>query len=105
MKRRPPVSKRTDTLLPYTTLFRSRAGTKRAEPYTLIDLPTLLTDAAFRRPVIAAVQDDPTPAAFWAEFEDLRPGQRAAMIAAPLNKLRKLLMRKDRKSTRLNSSH
>ena len=85
---------RTEYLIHGSLLSLARAGTKRSEPYTLIDLPTLLTDAAFRRPVIAAVQDDPTLAAFWAEFEDLRPGQRAAMIAAPLNKLRKLLMRK-----------
>src|SRR3546814_14624965 len=28
MKRRPPTSKRTDTLFPYTTLFRSRAKIK-----------------------------------------------------------------------------
>src|SRR3546814_5061145 len=27
MIRRPPISTRTDTLFPYTTLFRSRAGT------------------------------------------------------------------------------
>src|SRR3546814_8036534 len=29
MIRRPPISTRTDTLLPYTTLFRSRAGCRR----------------------------------------------------------------------------
>lgn len=67
---------------------------KRGIPYTLIDLPALLTDTAFRRPIIAAVQDDPTLAAFWAEFEDMRPAQRAAVIASPLNKLRKIVMRK-----------
>lgn len=85
---------RTEYLIHGSLLSLARAVQKRVEPFTLLDLPTLLTDAAFRRPVIAAVQDDPTLAAFWAEFEDLRPGQRAAMIAAPLNKLRKLLMRK-----------
>ena len=73
---------RTEYLIHGSLLSLARAGQKRAEPYTLIDLPTLLTDAAFRRPVVAAVQDDPTLAAFWAEFDDLRPGQRAAMIAA-----------------------
>src|SRR3546814_7798736 len=30
MIRRPPRSTRTDTLFPYTTLFRSRSGCKRA---------------------------------------------------------------------------
>lgn len=85
---------RTEYLVQGALLSLARAGQRRAEPYTLIDLPRLLTDAAFRRPVIAAVQDDPTLSAFWAEYEDLRPGQRAAMTAAPLNKLRKIVMRK-----------
>src|SRR3546814_5054990 len=31
MKRRPPRSTRTDTLFPYTTLFRSRAGTHKTK--------------------------------------------------------------------------
>ncbi|TAM66488.1 MAG: type IV secretory system conjugative DNA transfer family protein [Microbacteriaceae bacterium] len=85
---------RTEYLIQCALLSLARAGQARREPYTLIDLPTFLTDAAFRRPVAAAVADDPTLAAFFAEFEDLRPGQRAAMIAAPLNKLRKLVLRK-----------
>lgn len=85
---------RTEYLIHGALLSLARAGRKRTEPYTLIDLATLLSDAGFRRPVVAAVRDDPTLAAFWAEFEELRPGQRAAMIAAPLNKLRKLLLRR-----------
>src|SRR3546814_15036678 len=32
MIRRPPTSTRTDTLLPYSTLFRSGVGAKREEP-------------------------------------------------------------------------
>src|SRR3546814_5814268 len=32
MIRRPPVSTRTDTLFPYTTLFRSRPADRRCEP-------------------------------------------------------------------------
>src|SRR3546814_16276558 len=32
MVRRPPVSNRTATLFPYTTLFRSRAGDRTSEP-------------------------------------------------------------------------
>ncbi|MGF2948229.1 type IV secretory system conjugative DNA transfer family protein [Microbacterium alcoholitolerans] len=75
-------------------LSMARAGQKRSEPYTLIDLPRLFTDAAFRRPVIAAVQDDPTLTAFWEEFEAMRPAQRAAVTAPILNKLRKIVMRK-----------
>ena len=85
---------RTEYLIQGALLSLARAGQTRPEPYTLIDLPRLLTDAAFRRPVIAAVSDDATLAAFWAEYEEMRPGQRAATIAAPLNKLRKLVLRK-----------
>ncbi|MGE4429097.1 MAG: type IV secretory system conjugative DNA transfer family protein [Solirubrobacteraceae bacterium] len=85
---------RTEYLIQGGLLSLARAGVARGEPYTLIDLPRLLTDTAFRRPVIAAVSGDPTLAAFWAEYEDMRPGQRAAAIAAPLNKLRKLVLRK-----------
>lgn len=85
---------RTEYLIHAALLSAARAGVKRGHPYTLIDLPKLLTDQAFRRPIIAAVQDDSTLAAFWAEFEDLRPAARAAQVAAPLNKLRKLLLRK-----------
>lgn len=85
---------RTEYLIHGALLSLARAGQKRDEPYTLIDLPRLLTDAAFRRPVVAGVQDDTTLAAFWAEFEDMRPAQRAAAIASPLNKLRKIVMRR-----------
>ncbi len=85
---------RTEYLIQGALLSLARAGQKRPDPYTLIDLPRLLTDTGFRRPVVAAVQDDVTLAAFWAEFEDMRPAQRAAAIASPLNKLRKLVMRK-----------
>src|SRR3546814_7468892 len=37
MIRRPPRSTRTDTLFPYTTLFRSREITSRALPLPVID--------------------------------------------------------------------
>lgn len=85
---------RTEYLIQGALLSLARAGRAAREPYTLIDLPRLLTNSAFRRPVVAAVQDDPLLAAFWAEFEEMRPGQRAAAIAAPLNKLRKIVLRK-----------
>jgi hypothetical protein len=85
---------RTEYLIQGALLSLARAGQSRGIPYTLIDLPTLLTDASFRRPIVAAVQDDSTLSSFWAEFEDMRPAQRAAVIASPLNKLRKIVMRK-----------
>ncbi len=85
---------RTEYLIQGALLSLARAGQQRGEPYTLIDLPRVFTDDAFRRPIVAAVRDDLTLAAFWDEFEAMRPAQRAAAIASPLNKLRKIVMRK-----------
>lgn len=85
---------RTEYLTQGALLSLARAGQVRGEPYTLIDLPRIFTDDALRRPIVAAVQDDFTLAAFWEEFEAMRPAQRAAVIASPLNKLRKIVMRK-----------
>jgi energy-coupling factor transporter ATP-binding protein EcfA2 len=85
---------RTEYLIQGALLSLARAGQKRGEPYTLIDLPRVFTDDAFRRPITMAVRDDPTLAAFWDEFDAMRPAQRAAAIASPLNKLRKIVMRK-----------
>src|SRR3546814_12602440 len=38
MIRRPPISTRTDTLLPYTTLFRSAAGQRPVEDDDFADI-------------------------------------------------------------------
>src|SRR3546814_6076383 len=46
MIRRPPRSTRTDTLFPYTTLFRSRAGNIYTGPSTE-DTPALVEPTAF----------------------------------------------------------
>lgn len=85
---------RTEYLIQGALLSLARAGKTRGEPYTLIDLPRVFTDDAFRRPIVASVRGDITLAAFWDEFEAMRPPQRAAAIASPLNKLRKIVMRK-----------
>ena len=84
---------RTEDLMFGSLRTVSLAGERRGEPYTLIDLPKILTDAAFRRSVIGHVQDDPVLATFWAAFDDQSEGARANMVAAPLNKLRKFLLR------------
>src|SRR3546814_4116802 len=42
MRRRPPRSTRTDTLFPYTTLFRSVLQNLLAERVSVRDLPTIL---------------------------------------------------------------
>jgi type IV secretory pathway TraG/TraD family ATPase VirD4 len=86
---------RTEDLLHAGLLSLATAGEIRGEPYTLLDLPRLLTDAPFRRPVIGAIAGDQTLASFWAGFEELSPGARAQIIAAPMNKLRKFVLRKN----------
>lgn len=84
---------RTEDLLHAGLLTLARSGDARGEPHTLLDVPRLLTDAAFRRTVTGAVGSDPTLAAFWAGYEELSPGARANIIAAPMNKLRKYVLR------------
>lgn len=85
---------RTEYLIHGGLLSLAIAGQRRGIPYTLLDLPRILTETSFRRSVSTVVSDDPTLKALWTEFDDMRPGQRAAVVAAPLNKLRKLVMRK-----------
>src|SRR3546814_11365274 len=48
MIRRPPRSKRTDTLFPYTTLFRSEEGHHRGDEVGIGDLPSAAVVAAMR---------------------------------------------------------
>lgn len=86
---------RTEDLLHAGLLTLARSGESRGEPHTLLDLPRLLTDAAFRRSVVGTIGSDPTLSSFWAAYEDLSPGARANIIAAPMNKLRKYLLRKN----------
>ncbi len=86
---------RTEDLLHAGLLSLATAGESRGEPYTLLDLPRLLTDAPFRRSVIGAIAGDQTLASFWAGFEELSTGARAQIIAAPMNKLRKFVLRKN----------
>src|SRR3546814_5748676 len=62
MMRRPPRSTRTDTLFPYTTLFRSRRADFLGHPSR---------DAAFRQPARLGMADQPVYAT--ADFQaDLR---------------------------------
>jgi hypothetical protein len=70
----------------------ARASTKN-RPATLMDLPTLLTDAKFRRTQVGRVRGDVALAGFWAWFDSQSPAAQAAAIAPPLNKLRQLLLR------------
>lgn len=86
---------RTEDLLHAGLLSLASAGVTRGEPHTLLDLPKLLTDSAFRRTVVGAVGGNPTLAAFWASYDALSAGARANVIAAPMNKLRKYVLRQN----------
>src|SRR3546814_6169262 len=70
MIRRPPRSTRTDTLFPYTTLFRSVLGnevrTAVAEELDAVQLP----DAVGRLPQNLRIHRDVVP---WVEIEPLEP--------------------------------
>src|SRR3546814_17447181 len=98
MIRRPPRSTRTDTLSPYTTLFRSH------ELLHLLDAAvfgrraqeTQLARTAVGAPEIRAVDNDPT--AQPRRDQDVEKARQR--LPEP-----ELHLARDRKSTRLNSSH
>src|SRR3546814_12195292 len=90
MLRRPPRSTRTDTLFPYTTLFRSN-GLARTNPLLAFVLTLSMCSLA----------GIPLTAGFFGKFYvfkvALEQGYTWLVIIAVVNA--------DRKSTRLNSSH
>lgn len=86
---------RTEYLIQGALVTLLLAGQRRGIPYTIIDLPNLLTDAPLRLEAVKEVQDDPALATFWREYEEMPVRQRVNQIAAPLNKLRKIVMRKN----------
>src|SRR3546814_10491178 len=108
MRRRPPRSTRTDTLFPYTTLFRS-------------DL--LLSEVPAETVVVRSSMDDKPADECWSEKQPWRRQERSLMgnpsrlhrgrpdgpprasvlTRHELGQPRR--MAQDRKSTRLNSSH
>src|SRR3546814_7381699 len=114
MIRRPPRSTRTDTLFPYTTLFRSCGFFRcRSEDWPVAiddpDLAILLRqalefrmDLAAERTLVIGIADDRDIMPFRGEFGGDRVvgdiGARRDGLAARRDVL-------DRKSTRLNSSH
>src|SRR3546814_13903776 len=98
MIRRPPRSTRTDTLFPYTTLFRSahRLGTARGEDQVV--------RMVGKRPRFVPARQQDRIARLEREG---KIGRHAAIVhdAMPLFDLVAVGGDKDRKSTRLNSSH
>src|SRR3546814_14145330 len=106
MIRRPPRSTRTDTLFPYTTLFRSKAALNAA--YRNGKAPA---DDALRR--VRPFPKAETPKLRYLQEDEIRrlvnacdPAFRPMVQAALLTGARYAeLAALDRKSTRLNSSH
>ncbi|MBC9944190.1 type IV secretory system conjugative DNA transfer family protein [Leucobacter sp. cx-328] len=86
---------RTEDLLHVALHSLCASGMRRGKPHTLLDLLPLISDDGYRRSVIGAVADDPTLATYWATFNGLSPAHRASITAAPLNKLRKYVLRKN----------
>ncbi|RRJ85678.1 type IV secretory system conjugative DNA transfer family protein [Gulosibacter macacae] len=86
---------RTEDLLHAGLLTLVANGKRQGRPHTLLDLPMLISDDGYRRSVVGAVGNDPTLAAYWATFDGLSPAHRASIVAAPLNKLRKYVLRKN----------
>ena len=82
-----------DIFLHLALLSLARIGDRRREPFTLLELPRLLTDERFRASVIGDLMDDPGLGSFWFSYLAMSPGAQAQAIAAPLNKLRQYLLR------------
>lgn len=60
---------------------------------TLLHLPPLLTNADYRKKVVAKVNDRVGLLPFWRQFEAMKESERAAHIAPVLNKLEQFIFR------------
>lgn len=85
---------RTEDILHASLLTLAIDGQRRDLPHTILDIPKLLTEDAFRRSVVGAIADEVEIARFWARYEGMSPAQREHEISAPMNKLRRYLMRR-----------
>src|SRR3546814_6115051 len=112
MIRRPPRSTRTDTLFPYTTLFRSLTKTSRLAPIPDVDSGAIIPEPPpltlalpatilLGHPNVVAAERE--AAARWAEIGVARADRLPRIDLVGL--LTGNWIRIDRKSTRLKSSH
>src|SRR3546814_18209008 len=93
--RRPPRSTRTDTLFPYTTLFRSEAKSSGFDVKAMKALRKRLNMEPYEREEADAILQ---------VYEEAYFGTGLAIARAPARETDDL-PEQDRKSTRLNSSH
>ncbi|WP_462189235.1 type IV secretion system DNA-binding domain-containing protein, partial [Frankia sp. CcWB2] len=69
--------------------------TLASEPgMTLTEVPLILTDANFRRRLVAKVDDPVALGPFWAAYEAMSDAERAQAIGPVMNKLRAFLLRR-----------
>ena len=66
------------------TATKARDGSR----FTLCELPELLSDPGFRRSVLSQPSVPEALRGFWQWFEAVSEGERASVVAPPLNKLR-----------------
>ncbi|KUO18413.1 hypothetical protein AQJ91_25605 [Streptomyces dysideae] len=74
-------------------LMHALVALSRSNQSTLADLPVILTNAAFRRRVLAAVNDPLVLAPFFSWYDGLSEAERQQVISPVLNKTRAFLSR------------
>src|SRR3546814_1794161 len=112
MIRRPPISTRTDTLFPYTTLFRSPPRADHREAHRLCNRGRRImsnTTTPATQALLPVTQSDREFAAKWTsmrgEFDELAEAADRNRQADPLPGDAGTALAGDRKSTRLSASH
>src|SRR3546814_2516728 len=112
MIRRPPRSTRTDTLFPYTTLFRTEYQLRQlqaefARAARILTLGQLATSIAHEvNQPLSAIATNAETSLRWLSRDEPnleKIGQLTARVAASAHHASEIVQ--DRKSTRLNSSH
>jgi hypothetical protein len=79
---------RTSDVLRMALLTLVSAKARNGSPFTLIELPELLLNPAFRHAVTAQSTVPETVRSFWLAYESMSEGERAQVIGPSLNKLR-----------------
>src|SRR3546814_11001597 len=106
MIRRPPISTRTDTLFPYTTLFRSFLTLKKDRPISSVQWERKIAPQ-FQQVADARVNfQSQSGGGFGRDIIIMFGSDEPAKLEQTANKLvAEMAGIQDRKSTRLNSSH